>query len=142
MTVRTRLALIALLVTSVLSLAAIAGPTGAASSDEYNISIDGSLDVPDRTVTFDGDEFNITEIKAIDPGDTFTAKFEVPSDAYVFWELRNLDKTLYDAGTVYPEVVIDTSDLDDGEPLKPGTYFVALQVDGPPEFRRSGGQHP
>lgn len=112
-----------------IALLAVVGAAGA--SGHYDVTATPNIDTPDRTVTFDRDDFTVTELGRVDPGEDIGAEVDAPSgEAYYV--------TLYDADR--NTVVTKENDSDDeyafettwpnGSDYAPGTYVVAVDRSG------------
>lgn len=55
-----------------------AGGVGAAP--EYGLSVAGSVDTPNRTVPVDGEEFAVSEVASVEPGDALAVEVTAPDD--------------------------------------------------------------
>jgi PGF-CTERM protein len=102
-----------------------AAPSTAAPED-YTLSIDGSIDIPDRTVTVEGSEYDVQAFGRVSPGDTIEVDVSAPAGReyrvnLYNWKIQTEDT---DAMTGSGTAVLET----DGVP--PGTYFVAVVEDG------------
>ncbi|WP_246988321.1 hypothetical protein [Halorientalis marina] len=119
-------------VSAVVSVAVLvflaAGQPVAGQSEEYDISVDGSIDTPDREITFEGDSYHVSAVKQADSGDTATVNVEAPSDRLVKVLLYNSDrqiveqKTLSEAGS--GSVSFDLSSI------STGSYMFVVQHSG------------
>ncbi|WP_143414163.1 hypothetical protein [Halovenus aranensis] len=94
--------------------------------DSPSLQVENSHDVPERTVTIGGDKVTIDAISRYNRGETISVTVSGPEDALV--QLRNKDRQLEDVvrlsndGTRH--VTFST------EYLEPGTYAVALEING------------
>jgi len=97
------------------------------SQSEYDLTVDGAIETPERTVTIEGEDYTLRSVGAVDPGDDIVADITAPSDAVYDVELRNADEQVVselrmtDSGTV----TFDTGNLG----LDPGTYAVVVLDD-------------
>jgi hypothetical protein len=111
-------------------MALLAVSTVSAQADEYDISIDSSIDTPDRTVTFDGQSYGVTAVKQADPGDSISVTADAPEENFVEVYIYNSDRQIVDskeieAGSSRPATV--SFDLSG---YSSGSYVVALSYDG------------
>lgn len=97
-----------------------------AQSDDYEISIDGSITVPERTVTVDGDSYTVDALATREPGDQLTVDVDAPAgqeyDLYLYNRQVQIEQTEPMNGSGTAEFVTDD--------LRPSTYFVAVYLDG------------
>lgn len=109
-----------------LLFAVVVGTAGAGIAVEYDIRIDGSYDTPAETVTVEGDEFVVTAVSAIEPGDELTVHVTAPADEEYQINLYNVDEQVQDfhVGTGNETVTFETGILD------PGSYVVAAVDNG------------
>jgi hypothetical protein len=114
---------IGVILVALIAVAAYGAPAGADS--HYDISVPNSIEIPDRTVELDNDEFTIRRASQVTQGDDLTVTVTTSNDGY--------DIYLYDheqkSEAVRPDrsgtatVEFDTND-------KPaGTYYVAVRKD-------------
>jgi hypothetical protein len=114
---------IGIILVALIAVAAYGAPAGADS--HYDISVPNSIEIPDRTVELDNDEFTIRRASQVTQGDDLTITVTTSNDGY--------DIYLYDhdqkSEAVRPDrsgtatVEFDTND-------KPaGTYYVAVRKD-------------
>ena len=98
----------------------------AGQSSEYGISVAGSIDTPDRTVTFDGESYHVSEVKQSDPGDTVTVDVTAPSDQLVTVYIYNADRQIMDSERVggSGSVTFDLSGY------SAGSYMFTVENDG------------
>jgi len=111
-------------------MALLAVSTVSAQADEYDISIDSSIDTPDRTVTLDGQSYEVTAVKQADPSDSISVTADAPEENFVEVYIYNSDRQIVDskeieAGSSRPATV--SFDLSG---YSSGSYVVALSYDG------------
>jgi hypothetical protein len=109
-----------------LLLVAALGVGTAASSAAYEISIPGSVDTPERTVTREGTEFQITTVGNVQQGTAIQVSADAPTatpySLYLYDNQRQIIDTAYMNGSgthAFP-----TDDLD------AGSYLVTIYQDG------------
>lgn len=112
---------IVLLCAVTVSVATIVGATGS-----YDVTSEGSVDVPDRTLSFSGQEFNIGSIGYVMPGDPIEAETDAPEgEDYTLYLFDNratqIDQT---------QLTGNGSATFSTEGLEPGTYNLAVRADG------------
>jgi hypothetical protein len=105
--------------------AGLAAPTTLAPED-YTLSIDDSIDIPDRSVTIEGTEYDVRAFGRFAPGDTISVDVTAPAGREYRVNLYNWKIQVEDtyAMTGSGEAVLETDDV------PPGTYFVAVVNDG------------
>lgn len=108
------------------SLAPAAGALAPAPADSYRLTVDGSIDVPSRTVEAGGAQFRVDAIARGDPGGALDARVAVPADEPYWLYLYDGDRRIVTGsrgeGPGTNVVALDGID--------PGTYVLALSVDG------------
>ncbi|ELZ82769.1 cell surface glycoprotein [Haloferax elongans ATCC BAA-1513] len=118
-----------LLVSSVLIVALLCGgvaPTVLGATD-YSISTANDIDTPNRTVTIEGDEYEVSSVGQVDKNDTLTVNTESPSgtdyDIYIY----NGDRDIVDTSPVDDDgsATFDTTYFGN-----PGSYLAAIYADG------------
>ncbi|WP_049980129.1 hypothetical protein [Halolamina rubra] len=96
----------------------------AAADSSYDLAIDGSVDTPDRVVTLEGNEYTVSAIGVVDPGEPIQVSVEAPTnteyDLYLYNDDRRSEDRINDAGT---------SETFDGD-YPSGSYMVAIYADG------------
>ncbi|WP_207590095.1 hypothetical protein [Halomontanus rarus] len=116
-----RIAATGLIVVVVLALVTLsAGPVVAS---DYELTVSDTTETPSETVSLEGGEFTIDGLADRDPGQSLSASVNAPDDSSVAVHLYTSDEQIEttERGT---EVEFDTSSLE------PGSYMLALQVDG------------
>ncbi|QLG63861.1 hypothetical protein [Halorarum salinum] len=68
----------AIILACVLGGVLAAGGVGAAP--EYGLSVAGSVDTPNRTVPVDGEEFAVSEVASVEPGDALDVEVTAPDE--------------------------------------------------------------
>jgi hypothetical protein len=131
MDVHSRRALLATL--ALLVVGSVLVPAVLADSHEYRISVDGSVPVPEQTKRIDESgvegEFTFSAIKAVDPGERFTATVDgVPGgDSY-----RLRVERFSDDGTLRVRSINNMNGNDEATveaPDRPGLYFLSAYTD-------------
>jgi len=94
---------------------------GVAATGHVSISIDGSFETPEETVTVDGEEFTVTQVRRVHPGEAFDVT--VSADVRQPYQINvyTLDEQVQDfkRGLGDSQVTFETEFLD------PGSYLVA-----------------
>ena len=106
---------------ALLCCTAVFAGTIAASNADYDISVDGSVDTPDRTVTLEGEEFLVSAIGVVSPGETISATVTTPTGVDYKLYLYNDEKKIVDEAA-------DSGTFDNDYPA--GSYLIALWEDG------------
>ncbi len=103
---------------------ALGGATGS-----YGLSVSGSVDVPDRTLTHEGTGYDVGSIAERSQGESLTVSVSVPDDTSFHVDLYDADQRLVAdrSGSGSEQVTFDTGNLG------PGTYLLALYANG--EYR-------
>lgn len=98
------------------------GAVVAAENPAYSISMNSSVDVPNKTVTLEGTEYNVSRSGMVAPGDDIVVNTETPDEMYTVY-LYNSDEQIvaesdkkYSSGTVSFET----------DELSSGSYIVAI----------------
>jgi hypothetical protein len=114
------------LVVVVVAVLVAAATTAAVGATEYDIQVDGSVAVPDRTVEQDGDRFTVTAIGLADPGESVTVDVTAPEGESVEVYLYNADRQIVTSreGTGSGSFSVDLGGY------AAGTYTFVLQHDG------------
>jgi len=110
-----------------------------AADGEYSMQVQGSRDVPDRTLLVDqndddrfgNDRYTISAIKASTPGEVVEVNVSAPAGVDYQVELHdnNLNRQAFRDATGSDTVTFDTKDIG-GSALDPGTYLLAVFVNG------------
>lgn len=106
------------------------GVTIAGATLGYSLAPSPAVDVPDRKISFEGTEYNITHIGHVVPGRAISVEVDAPPgqsfDLYLYnGEREILDRHRDQAGQVV------SFDIPAGNPnYRPGTYVLALEHDG------------
>ncbi|WIV68862.1 hypothetical protein [Natrialbaceae archaeon AArc-T1-2] len=121
---------IALVAVIVFAAVAFAATSPALSGSDYDIDADDSIDTPERTVEIEGDEFDVSAIGAIEPGEEIDISVTSTQDYRIylyntdsqdeFSENFDADESHVTIGTADDE--LDTSNLD------AGTYMLTLNA--------------
>lgn len=121
-----RLVLLSIIVVLGLAFSVAAPMAGASDNYDYEIKLlDNSVDVPEKTVTVEGETFTVNSIGFVDPGNSFDATVETGRsdefDLYLYDNERQIQDTRsLTAGEI---VTFGSSQLD------PGTHSLAVNVD-------------
>ena len=117
------------LVSSVLVVALLCSgvaPTALGATD-YSISTGNDIDTPNRTVTIEGDEYEVSSVGEVEKNDTLTVNTEAPSgtdyDIYIY----NGDREIVDTAAVEGD---DSASFDTTYFGNPGSYIAAIYADG------------
>lgn len=96
----------------------------AAADQQYGIDIGGSVDTPTRQETLEGEEYTVSAIGVVSPGDAIEVSVDVPADV-------SYDLYLYDDERRSQERIenADATETFDGD-YSVGSYLVAIWVDG------------
>lgn len=117
---RPSLAVLCVLLVAAVGTPALAGPG-------ETLTIENSLDVPDRVATYDGTNYTISAVRRADPGDTIRVSTTVvESDSYRV-HIRNRKDDLVDSSNRLTENTTVSFNLTGYDP---GTYLVGLNQDG------------
>ena len=96
----------------------------AATDGSYDISVDGSVDTPDRVVTLEGNDYTVSAIGVVAPGEPIEVAVDAPADAtydlYLYNDDRQSEARINDASA--------TETFDGDYPA--GSYMVAVYADG------------
>lgn len=107
----------------VFSLTALSAGAVAADS-EYDLEVSDAVDTPERTVSLEGNDYQVDSIVARDAGDSIEVDVMVPEGgSFENVYLYNSDRQIAQTGSGSDPVTLDTSGLD------PGTYVIALYAD-------------
>lgn len=98
----------------------------AGQSGTYDISVEGSIDTPDRDISFDGESYQVSAVKQADSGDSVTVNVEAPSDKLVNVYIYNSDRQIVDKKDVLGtgSVSFDLTDY------AAGSYMFTIQYSG------------
>jgi len=123
---------------AVVVIGSVVGPTVLANLEGYEISVEGSIDVPDRTI--DPDEvpgnYTISAIGIVEPGKDIRVTVDGPAGEVYDIQLRGEDQQIKKAEYVQEgqtEAAFTTGDL------PPGVYFVVVDPESSDEW---AGIHP
>ena len=117
----------------------VVGPGVLADSNDYEITVEGSLSIPEQKVNPEEvpGKFTVSSVKVVNPGEEFTAEIDAPSGESYRVQLRNpdgtnLDTSLGKTGDSTIKVATGSSSDNpyrlDGD-LSPGMYFIAIYGD-------------
>lgn len=102
-------------------VATIVGATGS-----YDVTSEDSVDVPDRTLSFGGQEFNIGSIGYVMPGDPIEAEAHAPEgEDYTLYLFDNRASQINQT-----QMTGNGSATFSTEGLEPGTYNLAVRAEG------------
>lgn len=101
-------------------------PAPASGSSHFDVAVSPSIDVPDRTVTFEEGEHVIEELGRVERGEAIEARVDVDESTRAQLQLvdDDHDRLAGDEGRGDAHLDFPTDDLE------PGTYLVVLRVDG------------
>ncbi|RQH02272.1 hypothetical protein [Natrarchaeobius oligotrophus] len=106
--------------------AGLAVGTAVVVADDYSISVDGAIDTPTETVTYDGTQYEISALGTVEHGEPVAASVSIPADTN--YDVNLLDSEggveAFASGTGSEAVTFETDDVD------PGSYALVLYVDG------------
>lgn len=120
------LVLVTLIVGSVVLLGVV---SPVAAADEYQITIDGSIDTPTRQVTFESNTYQVSAVAKADEGESIEVDVTdpAPDDDYNVF-LYNSDRQIVDAEGQFSGnetgIQFDTSGLESG------SYTFVVEADG------------
>lgn len=99
-------------------------PTALTAS--YDLTVSGSVDTPSRTVTFDGDTYQVSGVATAKPGETLSVDVTAPSETDYRVNLYNSDRQIQAQrpGTGTSDVQFDLTGYE------PGSYMLLLSKDG------------
>jgi len=102
------------------------GVGAATGSPTYEMTVQGTTDTPDRTVSIEGTDFEVTGVAERAPGQSMAVDVTVPDGTDYTIDLYNADEQVeaFKSGTGSGTVTFET----DG--LEPGTYMLTLEIDG------------
>ena len=129
----------------ILTISVVGIGLGAATTEQYRISVSDSIDTPNRTVTFKGSNYAISSVAQADVGDTISVSVTAPKeetysiivynrerlfalssktasgDATVRFDLSELSSGTY-------TIAVDTGDFEAVHPLVIRGYSVSLRA--------------
>ncbi|ELZ77958.1 cell surface glycoprotein [Haloferax larsenii JCM 13917] len=117
------------LVSGILVVALLCGgvaPSALGAAD-YSISTANDIDTPNRTVTIEGDEYEVSSVGQVEKNDTLTVNTEAPSGTEYDIYIYNGDRDIVDTAAVEGD---DSETFDTTYFGNPGSYVAALYVDG------------
>lgn len=117
------------LIVLVLVLATVSGGflAGVSADSEYEITFpddDEHVDVPEQSVTFEGESYSISAIGMVDPDGSFDVVVETDSDETFNVNLRNSERDVVEARS---RVTADETLTFDADGLAPGTYTLQVE---------------
>lgn len=96
----------------------------AAGDSHYDLTVAGSVDTPDRVVSLEGNDYTVSAIGVVSPGEAIDVSVDAPADAsydlYLYNDDRRVSDRIDEAGS---------SETFDGD-YPAGSYMVAVYVDG------------
>lgn len=92
----------------------------------FEITTDSSIETPERMVTVDGDEYQVTSIARMDPDGSLTLSVTAPSDTSYNLLLYDNDRQIVATNSETGE----TSWTLSGSDYSSGSYVVAIYADG------------
>lgn len=111
-----------------LGLLIVVGGSSSATADGYAISVSDSLDTPTRTITLSGDEYNVSAIARVKPGESFTVNVSSRPSADSRVLIFNADQQLIDqAPSEADDRLVFTAP---NPPFTPGSYAISLSANG------------
>ena len=116
---------VAALLVAVMLLASV--PLIVAADDHYTITVEnGEIDVPERTVEVEGQEFTVSSIASIEPGEELSVSVVAPEDGLYNVHLYDEDYNIEDTESFTGDdsASYDTTGID------PGTYSLVVEADG------------
>ncbi|MFC7133613.1 hypothetical protein ACFQJ3_10795 [Salinibaculum sp. GCM10025337] len=98
----------------------------ASAASEYSLGSSSDVDVPERTVEFEGDSYTVSAISRVQAGTTLSVDATAPSATQYKVHLYNADRQIVDSKQLTGDgtVAFETSYLD------PGSYTLVLEADG------------
>lgn len=114
-----------LLATLVLCSVVFGAVAVATASEHYDVTSAGSIDVPDRTDTLYGQDFEIESIGYATPGETIEATAQAPADKdYILYMYDNQGKRVG-----FSRMIGNDSASFSTDGLDPGTYVLTVRAD-------------
>jgi PGF-CTERM protein len=124
------LAIIVLVLGTIGGAAALHEPASevATQSDQYSISVEGSIDVPNRDLTVDGTDYEVTAIAQKEAGEQFDISIDAPSgqeyELLLYNREEKIEQTIDGSVTGSQTISHDPGQLD------PSTYLIVVYRDG------------
>lgn len=111
----------------VLALVLLLAFVGAAAAQPapYDLATTDEVDVPDRTVTIEGTDYEIDAVSEVQPGDALTVDVAVGSGEDYYIDLYNAEER----SETWTQGTGDGTQTFETDGLEPGTYALALEVD-------------
>lgn len=103
------------------ALVALGGVGYAGADSTYDIRVSNSIDVPDRTYSFQGTDYTVTSVGRVSAGDVLTAKTDGPEGTDFDVNLYNSNRQIVDVESGGDGSVSFQTDL-----LSPGTYVLVV----------------
>ena len=99
---------------------------GVALAGGFDIAVEERIDVPAETVTVEGEEFPVSAIAHVEPGEEVTVHVDAPEDARYEINIYTLEQTVQD---FHPATGDETATFDT-DTIDPGSYVIAAVEDG------------
>lgn len=111
-----------------LLVASVGGAGVAAQSPAFDLAVADSLELPERTVTLEGERFTVSAVAQRDPGDSLAVEARAPAGTSYSVNLIDADRRVLAAAsaTGNASVTVSLAGVD------PGTYLLALVEAGEP----------
>jgi hypothetical protein len=107
-------------------IASVGVPYASAQAEsEYSVEAQNTIDIPDRTISVEGADYDVGSVGKVTAGETLEASVSGADGADVSVDLYSPDRTIVNSG-----VVTDGSVSFSTENLRPGTYILAVYTDG------------
>jgi hypothetical protein len=94
------------------------------------MTVNGSIDTPDRTVMFEGQSYNVTAVKQADPGDSVSVTIDAPSGNFVEVYIYNAERQIIDSKEIEADRSRPATVTFDLSGYSSGSYMFTLQYDG------------
>lgn len=115
---RSRLALVVALVLLCSTLS-----FGVAAQSQYSLTVDGGIDTPDKTVTIEGQSFDVSETVRVEPGEEIAVETSGPTDEQYRVNLLNKKNQIAASNNTLSGAESFSFET---EGLNPGSYVVAV----------------
>ncbi|WP_224448757.1 FixH family protein [Haloprofundus salilacus] len=99
------------------------GAVVVADNPDYSITVQDSVDVPERTITLAGTDYDVSKIAPVDPGEQLVVDTFGPSGESYKVYFYNSDKQIIDKSSEQSGTSSVTFETDS---LTPGSYIVAI----------------
>jgi len=119
------LTILGLFVVGAVAVPVMTAGTSASAAGQYEISIEGSVETPARTVTFQDRTHEVSAVGVADPGEAITVDVTAPDESYRVY-VYNGDEQIVESkqGRDDGTFSFDLSNYD------PGTYVITAYYDG------------